>query len=73
MASQPADKAEIVMVDDRSFENNREDTEKAPNIHTIDNIRVLGLSDDDANFYSNMSEADRKIITRKVRAYQDSR
>lgn len=57
------EKPDIVFVDDHE---KTEDAEKGPNVRTIDNVRVLGLSDDDADFYNNMSEADRKKITRKV-------
>lgn len=58
------EKPDIVFVDDHA---KAEDPEKGPNVRTIDNVRVLGLSDDDADFYNGVSEADRKKITRKVR------
>ena len=61
------DKPDVVMVDDRSSINKPTDAENGRGqIHTIDNIRVLGLSDEDAEFYNNHSEAQRKKITRKV-------
>jgi hypothetical protein len=61
----PTEKADITMVDDRSVD--RIDAEKGPNVQIIDNIRVLGLTDDDANFYLNFPEEARKKIFRKVR------
>ncbi|KAH7123322.1 major facilitator superfamily domain-containing protein [Dactylonectria estremocensis] len=42
------------------------DPEKSTHVHTIDNIRVLGLSDEDADFYANFSPAQRKQVIRKV-------
>jgi hypothetical protein len=57
------EKPDIVFVDDHA---KIEDTEKGPNVRTIDNVRVLGLSDEDADFYNSVSEADRKKITHKV-------
>jgi hypothetical protein len=60
----PIEKPDITMVDDRSVD--RIDAEKGPNIHTIDNIRVLGLTDDDANFYLSFPEEARKKIFRKA-------
>lgn len=64
MASIPpqVEKPDIVMVDDREAP----DAEKAKVIHTIDNIRVLGLSEEDAQFYNSYTPKDRKRITRKV-------
>ncbi|KAI6784136.1 MFS transporter [Emericellopsis cladophorae] len=61
-----SDKPDIVEVDNRSLERDAADHEKATAIHTIDNIRVLGLSDEDADFYNSHTEKQRKSITRKV-------
>lgn len=67
MTSTAIEKPDIVMVDDRSSINKPADAEKGTSqIHTIDNIRVLGLSQEDAEFYQNYTKAQRKKITRKV-------
>ncbi len=42
------------------------DSEKAPAVHAIDNFRVLGLTDEDAEFYNGFSQERRKRILRKV-------
>ncbi|KAF6792050.1 transporter C1002.16c-like protein 24 [Colletotrichum sojae] len=60
-----ADKPEISFVDDR--DGDAMDSEKgSPAVRTIDNMRVLGLSDDDAEFYANYTPEQRKRTTRKV-------
>lgn len=56
------------MVDDKEMDRDHNDPEKSAQVHTIDNIRVLGLSDADADFYANFSPAQRKKVIRKVRA-----
>lgn len=62
-----SEKAEIAMIDDQDLDSKAPDAEKGTyNVRTVDNFRVLGLSDDDADFYNGVSEADRKKITRKV-------
>lgn len=61
------DKPEIAFIDDREAENGS-DSEKGPVVRTIDNMRVLGLSDDDTEFYANFTPEQRKATTRKVRA-----
>lgn len=55
------------MVDDMEMDRDHNDPEKSAQVHTIDNIRVLGLSDADADFYANFSPAQRKKVIRKVR------
>ncbi|KZL77909.1 MFS transporter, partial [Colletotrichum tofieldiae] len=60
-----ADKPEIAFVDDREADS-RSDAEKGPVVRMIDSIRVLGLSDDDADFYANFTPEQRKRTTRKV-------
>ena len=60
------EKPDVIMVDDRSVERDRADGEKAIRVRMIDNIRVLGLSDDDAEFYNSVTEEKRKQITHKV-------
>lgn len=59
------DKPDIVMVDDRDDTNH--DIEKSAQVKVIDNIPVLGLSEEDAAFYNSITEAQRKKIVRKVR------
>lgn len=60
------EKPEIVMIDDMDLDRKVPDAEKATNVRTIDNIRVLGLTDDDAEFYNNTTPEQRKRIIRKV-------
>ncbi|KAF5264517.1 hypothetical protein FOXYS1_4702 [Fusarium oxysporum] len=60
------EKPDVVMVDDMAADNANSDHEKAPQARTIDNIRVLGLTDDDADFYNNVTPEARKTIIRKV-------
>ena len=43
-----------------------EEVENYSNIITIDNIQVLGLTPEDAEFYNNFSEERRKNVLRKV-------
>lgn len=42
--------------------------EEAPAVVQIETFRVLGLDPEDAAFYSNYTEEQRKRVTRKVRA-----
>lgn len=67
-----ADKPEISFVDDREADN-RSDSEKGPVVRMIDNIRVLGLSEDDAEFYANFTPEQRKRTIRKVSEREPSR
>lgn len=60
------EKPEIIMVDDIDMNSKVVDHEKAPKARTIDNIRVLGLSDEDADFYHGATLEQRKIIIKKV-------
>jgi hypothetical protein len=55
------DKVDVTMAESR-----HDDGEKAPAVHVIDNFRVLGLTDDDADFYNNFSPERRKRVMRKV-------
>lgn len=43
--------------------------ESAPVVTEIESFRVLGLDPDDAEFFTNYSEADRKKTFRKVRTH----
>ncbi|GJN69243.1 MFS transporter [Purpureocillium lilacinum] len=65
MAQTHIDKPDIVLVDHRDKAD--EDEEAKPSaVHIIDNVRVLGLSDEDADFYNNYSAEKRKRVIRKV-------
>jgi hypothetical protein len=55
------DKADATMV-----EFGPDDTEKAATVHVIDNFRVLGLTDNDADFYNGFSEERRRHVVHKV-------
>ncbi|KAM0227345.1 hypothetical protein ACHAP5_012198 [Fusarium lateritium] len=60
------EKPDVVMVDDLDVKNPSSDNEKAPQARTIDNIRVLGLTDDDVEFYDNFTPEQRKTVIKKV-------
>lgn len=65
MAQTHIDKPDIVLVDHRDKAD--EDEEAKPSaVYIIDNVRVLGLSDEDADFYNNYSAEKRKRVIRKV-------
>lgn len=57
---QSVEKVDVIMAEGSP------DDEKATAVHVIDSFRVLGLSDDDANFYNGFSQERRKRIIRKV-------
>ncbi|KKO98342.1 inner membrane transport protein yfaV [Trichoderma harzianum] len=59
------DKPDIVMVDDRDDHMNH-DMEKSAQVKLIDDIPVLGLSEEDAAFYNSVTEAQRKKIVKKI-------
>ncbi|KAK9776036.1 putative Major facilitator superfamily (MFS) profile domain-containing protein [Seiridium cardinale] len=59
------DKPEIMMVD-HEVADSRSDAEKGPAVRTVDNIRVLGLAEDDASFYDGFDDENRKNLVRKV-------
>ncbi|KAH8763101.1 major facilitator superfamily domain-containing protein [Diaporthe sp. PMI_573] len=60
-----ADKPDISMVDNRSIEDgDRPDKQSASRV--IANIHVLGLTDDDAEFYENFPPEKRTKLVRKV-------
>lgn len=60
-------KLEIVLVDNNDVANGNS-PEKGPlaAVRTIENIRVLGLSDDDADFYAKFGDGARKKLLKKV-------
>lgn len=62
-----SDKPDVIMVDELDRAQTVDDDEKARQIHLIDEIRVLGLSAEDASFYNSVTPEQRKRITRKVR------
>ena len=53
------------------IEGKQNDVEGIPHVIEIDTFRVLGLTVEDTDFYSNFPEDQRKKIFRKVR-YHDS-
>ncbi len=61
MAAAIIEKPEVMLVDDRE-----EDVEKTSRVHFIDNIRVLGLNEEDAEFYNSYSTEERRRVIRKV-------
>lgn len=66
-----ADKPDITMVDNRSIEEgDRPDKQSASRV--IANIHVLGLTDDDADFYENYPPESRSKLVRKVVSGFDS-
>ena len=58
------EKPDIAMMEDPGLDAS---PEKAPAIRMVDTFHVLGMSDDDANFYNDFSEAQRKKVKHKVR------
>lgn len=60
-----ADKPDISMVDNRSMEEG-DRPDKQGTSRVIANIHVLGLSDDDADFYENFPPERRKKLVSKV-------
>lgn len=58
------DNGEVQCVDDTT---NSIHVSKTPQIVKIDNFQVLGLAPEDAQFYTNYSEEQRKTVIRKVR------
>ncbi|KAK2608983.1 hypothetical protein QQS21_002463 [Conoideocrella luteorostrata] len=63
-----SEKPEVVTIDETEAQHIVHLVEKAKQVHLIDNIRVLGLSDDDAAFYNNISIKQRKKLARKIDA-----
>jgi hypothetical protein len=61
MATPIVEKPEVTLADDR--EN---DVEKTRQVHMIDNVRVLGLSEEDATFYRSYTTEERRRVIRKV-------
>lgn len=60
---QSFDKDEVQYVDDTAHSTH---ISKTPQIVKIDNFQVLGLAPEDAEFYTNYSEEQRKVVIRKV-------
>ena len=58
------EKPDVITVDNR---DNVSDSEKGPVVREIDNIRVLGMSDEDADFYLNFGAERAKKLLWKVR------
>lgn len=60
------DKPEIMMIDRKDTDSRSVAEEKGPVVRNIDNIRVLGLTDDDASFYDAFGADNRKKLLHKV-------
>jgi hypothetical protein len=58
------DKAEVVMIDDTNVDD--VNLEKAPAVRVVDDYQVLGLSQEDADFYNSWTPAMRKKLMHKV-------
>jgi hypothetical protein len=71
MANLPAaanvltDKPDVIMVDDARTDAGHQ-SEKATQIRVVDTFHVLGLSDDDAEFYNNYTPEQRARTKRKI-------
>lgn len=59
------DKAEVTMIDDTNVDD--VNLEKAPTVRVVDNYQVLGLSQEDADFYNSWTPPMRKKLMHKVR------
>ncbi|KAF4468799.1 inner membrane transport yfaV [Fusarium albosuccineum] len=64
--SKRVEKPDVVMVDDMDLDVKHGDAEKATQVREIDNMRVLGLTDEDADFYNNTTPEQRKTIIKKI-------
>lgn len=60
------DKPEVFMIENSVQDDLEGNPEKAPQVLHVDGFSVLGLSREDAEFYNNYSEKDRKKTTHKV-------
>lgn len=61
-----SEKPEVIMIDELHKEETICDAEKSRQIYLIDDTRVLGLRNEDAEFYTSVTAKQRKRITRKV-------
>ena len=61
------DKPDIILVDDAGRDGPSDNPEKASQVRVVDSFHVLGLTDDDADFYNNYTPEQRKRTMRKVR------
>lgn len=59
------DKADIIAMED-GRDGTTDHAEKASQIRVVDTFHVLGLSDEDADFYNNYTPEQRKRTRRKV-------
>ena len=66
------DKPEVEMIDQADTAM-VEDLEKVAAVRVVDNFQVLGLSDEDADFYNNYTPAQRARTKRKVGLWAISR
>lgn len=61
-----AEKPDIMLVDDAERDGPSDNPEKAPSVRVVDSFHVLGLTDDDAEFYNNYTPEQRARTKRKV-------
>lgn len=67
MAHDSLDKNDVVMIDNATNRDDLEENlEKAPQVFHVDGFNVLGLSAEDAEFYQNYSEEEKKRTKHKV-------
>jgi len=60
------DKPDVMMVETAIRDDLEGNPDKAPQVFHIDGFSVLGLSPEDAEFYQNYSDKDRKKTMHKV-------
>lgn len=60
------DKPDVMMIETAIRDDLEGNPDKAPQVFHIDGFSVLGLSPEDAEFYQNYSEKDRKKTMHKV-------
>jgi len=60
------EKPDVMMVENAIRDDLEDNPEKAPQVLHVDGFNVLGLSPEDAEFYQNYSDKDRKKTMHKV-------
>lgn len=66
------EKPDVMMVENAIRDDLEDNPEKAPQVLHVDGFNVLGLSAEDAEFYQNYSDKDRKKTMHKVSQLEDS-
>lgn len=64
-ANNPIEKPDIILVEN-AMKDDLENPEKAPQVLTVDGYHVLGLTEEDAEFYNNYSPEQRRRTRHKV-------